>query len=381
MEAVTRDTPSSHRTADYCIARVAALSCNDAQSISQPTTTDIARKIVALERTVQSLAVETSQDLHDLVGTLDNHRDLRRAALALRRDIHNLRVSPKAHRSADDLMQRMPAAGATRVASSLAMLEQIASLQGQLDVAVEANMQATVLPRLGELLEDSVFSRTIALTRPTLLGRLMQKRQTGGLERNTARTVMNFLHRAAFKTSPLGVFTLCGFASTRGNQESRLWKRLDEQVEFRLERGIATRIANALGPAMLTEPDLVLFRNPTLKKSTTGNLNALVNSLTFVLEHFWSQQRYAQFRFHSDIVDLLGRPSRQLQSGLAQAADNATWPRRRSGAADDGKDARARPDPQGASIRRILGGPIVRAHGSVGIIHLRRSRPCPQGAY
>ncbi len=168
--------------------------------------------------------------LHELVPGLDARPDLRRAALALRRSVHNGRPDRVAPALAAELSTSLPAAAGDALARRQQAQARLAALEDAVVAAYERE-SAAATGRLRALLEDRALGQALALASPTLLRHSTAPPAPGT---KAARSILGYSARAARKTSPFSHFTGVALEGvTRGQdrigvsqQQVRTW--LDE---------------------------------------------------------------------------------------------------------------------------------------------------------
>ncbi|MHC3394140.1 hypothetical protein ACLQ2E_32450 [Streptomyces lavendulocolor] len=172
---------------------------------------------LALPRTSDSLCRETeraqrlaeqagplSDALHAAVPLLEEAPHLRRAALDLRRRVHNGRPVHLHEEVLHGLCERLDATTGPALTQWLDKMHDLSALRARTDV-LYGEETALATERLREALTEGVFAQGLAQANPQILTHLTTK----PLEPHSkaARSVLGYVSRAAVKTSPFSRLT------------------------------------------------------------------------------------------------------------------------------------------------------------------------------
>ncbi|NUW36605.1 lantibiotic dehydratase [Nonomuraea sp. SMC257] len=154
----------------------------------------------ALTRRRDALAGRLSEELHALIPALPDED--RRVAIRLRRDIHNGRPP----RPASAVLDRVVARIGPGFATWLELRERSAAAAAHYERTLESELAASYAA-LAKHSGDGALARALSVAAPEILAASARADAVhGGSKqgRRLARTLFNYLIRAAVKTSPLG---------------------------------------------------------------------------------------------------------------------------------------------------------------------------------
>jgi hypothetical protein len=200
--------------APFLVARVSGLSSAALDAVTmRRSMTSVARVGHARER--QRVAAEpVVAALHALVPLLDDDRRLRRAALALKRAVHNDRPVPVSSTDLDALTARLPESERDLLAAWLGLAEEVRTLVAEADSGVGTEL-TSVATGLVEACATPTLARALSLASPTLTRDLRRPDAVAKLAPGTrlSRSCLGYLIRATVKTSPFSTFTTIGEAA------------------------------------------------------------------------------------------------------------------------------------------------------------------------
>ncbi|MGA4799951.1 hypothetical protein [Streptomyces lavendulocolor] len=182
---------------------------------------------LALARTAESLCRETacakrlaeqagplSDALHAAVPALEDAPRLRRAALDVRRRVHNGRPVHLPGDVVQSLCERLGDTAGPALTQWLDGMSDLTTLRARTDAIYEEET-ALATERLSVLLSERVFAQGLAQASPQLLNHLPAK----PLEPHSkaARSVLGYVSRAAVKTSPFSRLTALALQGQRAD--------------------------------------------------------------------------------------------------------------------------------------------------------------------
>ncbi|MCX4731497.1 hypothetical protein [Streptomyces sp. NBC_01363] len=158
----------------------------------------------ALEQLLKERAGSLSDALHEAIPTLEEAPAIRRAALELRRAVHNHRPAKLSADVVQSLSESVDVTTGRMVAQWLDGMRELTALRMHTDEQYEAET-ARATERLRAVLADQRFEQGLSHANPHLLSHLTSK----SLEPNSkaARSVIGYVSRAALKTSPFSRLT------------------------------------------------------------------------------------------------------------------------------------------------------------------------------
>ncbi|WP_046777832.1 lantibiotic dehydratase [Streptomyces yangpuensis] len=169
-----------------------------------PRTSDSLRRETAYEEHLAERAGLITDALHTAVPTLDDAPHLRRAALQLRRCIHNGRPAQLPEDVTAGLRERLGGPAGLALTDWLDGMRDLSSLRTRTDALYEEETTRATA-RLRDVLSEPVFAQGLAQASPHLLDHVTAK----PLEPHgkAARSVLGYVSRAAVKTSPFSRLT------------------------------------------------------------------------------------------------------------------------------------------------------------------------------
>ncbi|MEU2158853.1 lantibiotic dehydratase [Streptomyces sp. NPDC019396] len=176
----------------------------EALDLALPRTTESLRRETACAQRLARQAGPLSDALHAAVPALEHDPRLRRAALDLRRRVHNSRPAQLPQDVVRSLSERLDDTAGRALAQWLDGMSELTTLRAQTDALYEEET-AKATERLRCVLSERVFAQGLAQASPQLLNHLTSK----PLEPHSkaARSVLGYVSRAAVKTSPFSRLT------------------------------------------------------------------------------------------------------------------------------------------------------------------------------
>lgn len=199
--------------APVLMARVCGLPVGVLDASATPRSTRLLRDALDAEDDAAALAGPLTDALYRLVPRLDGDRAARRAAVGLRRDVHNGRFAPSTGRAADLVSAQLEPGPARRLESWLESMRRHRNGLGRAE-----EVFATELPEATEALYRHLRSPRVAsglaLASPQFAGRLLAQEGAApaGLDSRGARTAAAYLSRIAVKPSPFSTLTTLAVA-------------------------------------------------------------------------------------------------------------------------------------------------------------------------
>lgn len=198
------------RVAPFALARIGGLPASAAESLVLHQTLQDLRALLAVEEELRATAPAIEDILYRLVARLEEDAVLRRRALGLKRDVHNLRTARAQELLAleealDDVLERQQV---RRWALRAAEREEARA-------AAEARCDAELIhagASLAGWLKDPILQRGLALASPDLLREVLETADPGAWHpaAKRARSGAGYLARTALKTSPFSTLSQVG---------------------------------------------------------------------------------------------------------------------------------------------------------------------------
>ncbi|HEV2371814.1 MAG TPA: lantibiotic dehydratase [Streptosporangiaceae bacterium] len=194
--------------APMVVARIGGLPVRAVDDLAAPRTMGAVREAEDSRAAAGALAPAAGEDLYHAVPGLEEDRDARRAAIALRRDVHNLRWTARTEKAVRALLPLLPAAGAGRLRQWAQAIRRHHELLDDADEVIQGEVRQAGEAMLARLREPSLAAG-LALASPEFTDRLLAG-SPGGLDSRLARSATSYLTRIALKTSPLSTLTTVG---------------------------------------------------------------------------------------------------------------------------------------------------------------------------
>jgi hypothetical protein len=158
-------------------------------------------------RIAEQMSGPLSDHLFALIPTLDGRVAERRAALKLRRDVHNQRFTAPTQRAADQTLPLLPATQRDTLRTWTAAVHGVAEALERLDALIRED-DARVTEHLLGALRSAPIAGSLAFASPPFTRELLRADPASG--GRLTRTALAYYTRAAAKTSPFGALATLG---------------------------------------------------------------------------------------------------------------------------------------------------------------------------
>lgn len=279
---------------------------------------------MALERTWQQLLAASralsecqaignavADEIHALIPFIEDIA-LRRALLSLKRAAHGGRMEIRAAdlEKVVKALDGLPAA-ATQVRGWIRFHSEYGAACRAAEESVAIDIDARTRPAMRRALATPAFSYALALSSPRLYERLARHLDFNdgkAATNKSERSLMNYLGRAAAKTSPLSTFMFSAWVRNGGagqrNSDLNIAHGHMYVVETQLTRGVIARICRyALKDAQQLMGTPVI-RNPSLV-FTEEKVRAVAHNHVELLGRAWRQERVATFTLPANVASAL----------------------------------------------------------------------------
>lgn len=248
------------------VTRVAGLPADALDDLAAPRTTSALHAAIQHEESAKALVDSVSADLYALVPKA-NTQEIRRAAIALRRDVHNFRWSRRAGAALSLVAPAMGDAAAARLeawaqsmrASDRWMAISRESLPGEVAHATEAMTRRLRAPNI---------AAGLALASPDFTRRLLDEDIPAELEPRFARSAVSYLTRTAAKTSPFSYLGVVGTTEIRRKPASEGSKNRFSNLAFEsavsTNRALAVALLRTCARQFPADPVVDVVVNPEL---------------------------------------------------------------------------------------------------------------------
>ncbi|MEV6007874.1 lantibiotic dehydratase [Streptomyces sp. NPDC051976] len=261
-------------SASLIVSRAAGLPVAALESLRTTETLRLVREALAERDRARGLATGLENALERLVPSPDLDRPERRAALRLRRDIHNLRLSQATSAAATLLVPHLDADLRARLAdwqeAARAWCELLAQAE-QTALAETARAGAAMLSRLKD---PRIVRGGLALASPAFTAELL-KHPAGtapSWDSKLARSATAYLTRGTVKPSPFGTLTTVGLSDWEGRSADEGTKSL---AAVSTHRAVALDLLRAWVEHADAPPRLGVLRNPSTRRLGTRTFAAL----------------------------------------------------------------------------------------------------------
>jgi hypothetical protein len=217
---VPRSTTAMPRVAGVVVVRASGLPVTAIDDLAAPDTMRALREAGEHERAAAALAGTLSEGLYRAVPTIPD-QPTRRAAVALRRDIHNGRWS----RQSGAGVRAVSPALLVAVAEDLARWAKLIQLVGERRSAAAGYFETETehsLKAMHRHLTGARVARGLAMASPAFTERLLAEPLRGGPDSRVVRTATAYLTRTALKTSPFSTLTTVGVTAFGAHSGSAL---------------------------------------------------------------------------------------------------------------------------------------------------------------
>jgi hypothetical protein len=310
--------------APYALLRVAALSYDVPRGLAPPRTTALLGQMIAARADAEKVRAAVEDALFTAVPRLIN-KNVQRAAVRLKRDVHNGRATEPPEGAAEAIAAALAPDAAAALRDWLAAQRRIREARADLIDTFSAELRGHVRPRLRAVLADDDFRRAMALASPELQAAWTREADRTPMvvhANKPEKALLSYLIRAAVKTSPFSTFMhVVPLAIDERGPGEVDFARLVPARRAHLNRGMWARLADAAAAALVDDP--ILEANPTLRDLGRGRLEAITGRAEALLGRPWSSVRVLRYRFHPAISALLlgggSRPASEWQDRLCAA--------------------------------------------------------------
>ncbi len=259
----TKEVYGAPSIAPFSVVRIGGVSAHCLEPLLLKRTTRSITKALQVEQHMQDFVAPLEDALYRLVPLVGEQKELRRRILAVKRNVHNLRLWENAIQDVEIVASAMGEGGILlREWFRQAQMREDA-LQSATQAYEEELVAANTTIAAG--VENEHLRQGLALASPDLLKELQRPiaeeewRPTSKL----ARSSLAYLMRAALKTSPLSTFTHIALADFVKPGDDAGTKRIDvagQDLISREKHHRVVRLVNMLPTALLT----LIARNPDL---------------------------------------------------------------------------------------------------------------------
>jgi len=302
--------------APFALVRVAGMPHDAVAGLTPPSVRALIDRAVAAAAAMAAVRGPAEDALFRVAATDD--RALRRAALELKRDVHNGRAvrAPDVDALAAGLDDVAAAALRRWVAASAARATAAAALDDELERGVRAHLR----PRLVAAGRAPELLRALALASPELTRALLRPESAPQQLASTKRerSVLAYLIRAAAKTSPFSGFLATGVLRlTEGAAEP--WLRNGERASRAyVNRGVVAALAAELARTGVASPPLVVSRDA--RWHDDGAVDSLATTWLEIARRRWRLGAPRRTRLHPALARHLRGREDAIAADVRQAA-------------------------------------------------------------
>lgn len=260
---------------DTIIIRLAGLTIEHLERSSRAIADDFAA-LVVLSTRLEAQREPLESKLYELVRRDETSKGLRRAALEVKRSVHNRRAPKLQAAHLDDVMAALDDSARAALARWFADYTEFQSSKKALDTGMEGVMNADQRGAIVEALADDGFNRALRSTAWAQFIQLqpLRKADDSGALSSAERKALVYISRAAWKTSPLSTFLHIGRLALQAPQPGM-------NATLKIEHKYATTHVN---PALLDElrrlrprshsktADIAVHRHPRTTSTRSGSI-------------------------------------------------------------------------------------------------------------
>ncbi|WP_371676261.1 lantibiotic dehydratase [Streptomyces sp. NBC_01276] len=206
-------------SAPIVVSRVCGLPVRALEALRAEETLSLVRKALDREDRAERITEAVADDLHRLVPTDGLDRAVRRGALRLRRDVHNLRLTGATEQAAALVAPWLDGEARDRLELWCAAVRERAALVARAERVADKEIADAGTAMTGLLREERI-ARGLSLASPSFTLELLGHRagRAPAWDSRLARSAAAYLSRAAVKPSPFGTLTTVGVAEWHGGQ-------------------------------------------------------------------------------------------------------------------------------------------------------------------
>jgi hypothetical protein len=346
------------------VVRVCGLPVRSLDSLRAHETMQTLREALHHRDLAARLAPRVGADLYALVPRLDEYPDVRRAVLRVRRDVHNLRLTPATESAGERVAAHLGAAGRQRLVRCLGALRQHRGYLTKAAAAADAEL-ATSGQRMVDWLRRPAVAPGLALASPAFVLELAGMTRGPSWDSRMARSAAAYLSRTAVKPSPFSSLTTVGITGD-GPARSTVDRTLSSS------RAAALELLRAWAEAPDGASALHVVVNPSLRR-TGGRLLGIASLYSYLRGVLFREDELTDFGLADRFVRALpGGPLTMIEAAERLGVDLAgvrrlvaigvllpVTPWRSSDGAHFGAFARLLDEPRhardGASLRPVVG--------------------------
>ncbi|MBT2405454.1 MULTISPECIES: lantibiotic dehydratase [unclassified Streptomyces] len=204
-------------SAPIVVSRVCGLPVRALEALRAEETLSLVRMALDREDRAERITEAVADDLHRLVPTDGLDRAVRRGALRLRRDVHNLRLTGATEQAAALVSPWLDGEARDRLELWCAAVRERAALVARAERAADKEI-ADAGAAMTDLLREERIARGLSLASPSFTLELLGHRvgRAPAWDSRLARSAAAYLSRTAVKPSPFGTLTTVGVAGWDG---------------------------------------------------------------------------------------------------------------------------------------------------------------------
>lgn len=291
----------------FALLRVAGLPAREIIDLNPPETGNEIKVAKGCLLQAEALRSDAEARLYDLIPTIDD-RGARGAAIRVKRDIHNQRLS----KESDQQAVLAAASGDAHAVLSAWFNAVRAGLEhlARAEQSLEREITTHVRPQTWALLGDEHFRAAIALASPDLAAAIRREctspPKDSPAPSKLERTAIRYLCRAALKTSPFSTFTqIVPIELDPAQPKTALdFSGASLTTRVRINRGLIARLYHALLPS-IAERDDEFAVNGTLRRLEPRRIEALSIDDEVIGGRPWRRSFSSTFQLHPEIADCL----------------------------------------------------------------------------
>lgn len=294
----------------YALLRVAPLPHRMLRDMAFETTWEEIGLARAAQDELASLGSEVVDEIHGLIPTITDSQ-LRRALLGIKRAAHQAcaDISPVILQTVRDAMPTL-----TRLVKLASWLDLVRDKQQANERAAAAGLRdidARTRRTMRAALAYPSFSYALALSAPRLFEKVVIHHDFNDGKPRTnksERSLMNYLGRAAAKTSPLSTFMFNAWVGTgvgRGWSDLCFTSAFDYVPETDVTRGAVARLARFARRDSHCYDQPMLAPNLSLSWTGDGRVQAIASTYIELVGRSWRQERLARFVLPENVQAIL----------------------------------------------------------------------------
>jgi hypothetical protein len=288
------------------VVRVCGLPVRSLDSLHAHETMQTLREALHHRDLAARLAPRVGDDLYALVPRLDEYPDVRRAVLRVRRDVHNLRLTPVTESAGERVAAHLGAAERQRLARCLSALRQHREYLTKAAAAADGEL-ATCGQEMVDWLRRPAVAPGLALASPAFVLELAGMSGGPAWDSRMARSAAAYVSRTAVKPSPFSSLTTVGVTGPAGSTVDRTLSS---------SRAAALELLRTWAEAPDGATALRVVVNPSLRR-TGGRLLGIASLYSYLRGVLFREDELTDFGLADRFVRAL--PGGPLT--MAEAAD------------------------------------------------------------